>query len=130
MKNHTVDCCKFIVYYKEMDVVLDASAIIAVIADEPEGYEVISLTQNCSIISPNVLPFEICNSLTRMVKKGIITNKEKMIDLINSFQKIPIKLIENNLKNAIEIAWIYKIYAYDAFYIRDCKKLKYSITDI
>ena len=29
-----------------MEVVLDASAIISVIADEPEGYEVIELTQD------------------------------------------------------------------------------------
>jgi predicted nucleic acid-binding protein len=106
-----------------MEIVLDASAIIAVIADEPEGYEVINLTQNCNIVSPNVLPFEICNSLTRMVKKGIIDNKEKRTDLINSFQKIPIKFVENDLKKIIEIVWIYKIYAYDAFYLETARKL-------
>ena len=55
-----------------MEVVLDASAIISVIADEPEGYEVIELTKDSTIVSPNVLFFEIANSLTRMVKKGII----------------------------------------------------------
>jgi len=106
-----------------MDIVLDASAFIAVIADEPESDKVINLTQNAIIISPNIISFEITNSLTRMMRKGIIKNKKEMIDLIRSFQKIPIKLVENNLEDVIEIAWAYKIYAYDAFYLETAKKL-------
>ena len=106
-----------------MEIVLDASAIISVIADEPEGYEVIKLTQDSIIVSPNVISFEIANSLTRMVKKGIIDNKEKMTDLIKSFQKIPIKFVENDLEKILEIAWNYKIYAYDAFYLETAKRL-------
>jgi predicted nucleic acid-binding protein len=46
-----------------------------------------------------------------------------MTDLINSFQKIPIKFVENDLKKIIEIAWIYKIYAYDAFYLETARNL-------
>src|SRR5215475_5012865 len=106
-----------------MEIVLDASAIIAVIADEPEGEKVIKLTQNAIIISPNVISFEVANSLTRMVKKGIITNKEKIVSIIKSFQQIPIKLYENNLENVLEIAWKYRIYAYDAFYLDTAKNL-------
>ena len=100
-----------------MEIVLDASAIIAVIADEPEGDKVITLTQNVIIVSPNVLSFEVTNSLTRMIKKGIINDKEKMNNLIKSFLKIPIKFIENNLEEVLEIAWNHKLYAYDAFYL-------------
>ena len=100
-----------------MEVVLDASAIIAVIADEPEGDKVVNLTQNVIIISPNVLSFEITNSLTRMIKKGLINDKEKMNNLIKSYLKIPIKFIENNLEEVLEIAWNHKLYAYDAFYL-------------
>jgi len=58
-----------------------------------------------------------------MMKKGIINNKEKMIDLINTFQKIPIKLAEINLEKSLEIACDYKIYAYDAFYLETAKRL-------
>ena len=105
-----------------MEIVLDASAIISVIADEPEGYEVIEITKDSIIVSPSVMSFEIVNSLTRMVKKGIIDNKEKMNDLIKSFQKIPIKFVENDLEKIIEIAWSYKIYAYDAFYLETAKR--------
>ena len=106
-----------------MEIVLDASAIISVIADEPEGHEVIELTQDSIIVSPSIISFEITNSLTRMVRKGIIDNKEKMLDLIKSFQKIPIKFVENDLEKIVEIAWSYKIYAYDAFYLETAKRL-------
>ena len=110
-----------------MEIVLDASAIIAVIADEPEGNKVIYLTQDAIIVCPDVISFEITNSLTKMIKKGIIKNKDKMNDLIKSFQKIPIKLIKNNLENVMEIAWNYKIYAYDAFYLETAKSLNLPI---
>lgn len=106
-----------------MEIVIDASAIMSVIADEPEGNEVINITQNAILVCPNVISFEITNSLTRMAIKGIIKSKEKMIELINSFQIIPIKCISNKLENVIEIAWNYKIYAYDAFYLETARNL-------
>jgi predicted nucleic acid-binding protein len=106
-----------------MEIMLDASAIMAVIADEPESNVVINCTKNATIISPKMLSFEIANALTRMVKKGIIRNSEKIDDLINSFQKIPIKMVEIDLGKSMKIAWDYKIYAYDAFYLETAKRL-------
>ena len=86
-----------------MEIVLDTSAIIAAIVDEPEGDKVINLTENAVLVCPNVISFEVMNSLTRMIrKKG--TDKEKAISLVKSFQKIPIKLFENNLESVLEIA--------------------------
>jgi predicted nucleic acid-binding protein len=106
-----------------MEIVLDASAIIAVIADEPESNIVINCTKNATLISPHIVSSEIANGLTKMIKKGIINNKEKLIDLIKIFQKIPIKAVEINLEKSLEIAWDYKIYAYDAFYLETAKRL-------
>jgi predicted nucleic acid-binding protein len=108
---------------REIEIVLDANAIMAVIADEPESEIVISCTKNTILVSPCVVSSEIANGLTKMMKKGIISNKEKMIDLINIFQKIPIKVTEINLEKSLEIAWNYRIYAYDAFYLETAKRL-------
>jgi predicted nucleic acid-binding protein len=101
---YTIDKYKYILYYENMGIVLDASAIMAVIVDEPESEIVINYTKNSIIISPNIISFEISNALTRMMKKGIIDKKEKIIDLIKNFQKIPIKIIEINLEKSLEIA--------------------------
>jgi predicted nucleic acid-binding protein len=106
-----------------MEILLDASAIMAVIVDESESEIVINYTKNAVIVSSNVLAFEIANGLTKMMKKKVIDDKEKMINIIRNFKQIPIKLVETNLEKAIEIAWEYKIYAYDAFYLEAAKRL-------
>ena len=107
-----------------MEIVLDASAIIAVISEEPEASSVLELSKNAVFVSPNVISFEIANSLSRMLKKGLINDRSKMVELINSFQQIPIKLFNNNLENVIQLVWNHKIYAYDAFYLETAKSLK------
>jgi predicted nucleic acid-binding protein len=45
-----------------------------------------------------------------------------MIDAFNYFKRIPIKTIEINIEKALEIAWDYKIYAYDACYLESAVK--------
>jgi len=72
-----------------MEIVLDASAIIAVIADEPEAQTVINCTKNSTIVSPNIILCEIANALTRMMRKNIIKTKEQMLELIKNFKKYP-----------------------------------------
>jgi predicted nucleic acid-binding protein len=106
-----------------MEVLLDASAIMAVIANEPEREFVINNTQDSVIVSPNIISFEITNGLTRMMRKKIIDSKEKMINLIKNFKKMPIKVKEIDIERVLEIAWKYKIYAYDACYLETAKRL-------
>jgi len=106
-----------------MEIVLDASAVMAVIADEPESDIVINCTKNAVLVSPYIISSEIANGLTKMMKKGIVNNKDKMIELIKIYQKIPIKTAEINLEKSLEIAWNYEIYAYDAFYLETAKSL-------
>jgi predicted nucleic acid-binding protein len=106
-----------------MEILLDASAIMAVIADEPESEIVINHTRNAIIVSPNIVSFEIANGLTKMMKRKNIDTKEKMIALIKNFQRIPIKTIEVDLEKSLEIAWNYKIYVYDSIYLEIAKRL-------
>jgi predicted nucleic acid-binding protein len=106
-----------------MEIVLDTSALIAVIADEPEADIVLKYSQNAAFVSPSVISFEVANSLSRMLRKGLIKDYRKMADLIDSFQQIAIKLFENNLQEVIKIVWDYKIYAYDAFFLETAKSL-------
>jgi len=46
-----------------------------------------------------------------------------MISAFNYFTKIPVKAIEIDIEKALEIAWDYKIYAYDACYLEAAKRL-------
>ena len=107
-----------------MEVLLDASAIIAVIADEQASQVVINCTQDATIVSPSIISCEIANALTRMMKKNIIASEEQMLNLAKNFKLIPIKIVNIDLEKALEIAWKYKIYAYDAFYLEAAKRLR------
>ena len=102
---------------------MDASAVIAVIADEPDAQKIINYTKNSIIISPNIISFEISNALTRMMKKHIITSEEQMLGLVKNFLQIPIRIINIDLEKALKIAWKYKIYAYDAYYLEVAMRL-------
>jgi len=105
-----------------MEVLLDACAIMAVIVKEPERDTVIRLTKSAVIVSPNMISYEISNALTKMMKKKVI-NKEHMINAFNYFKGISIKTINIDFIKALEIAWNYNIYAYDACYLEASKRL-------
>jgi predicted nucleic acid-binding protein len=105
-----------------MEMIVDASAIMAVIAKEPEREVVIQLTKGVKILSPNMVSYEIANGLTKMVKKKVV-DKERMLEVYEFYKRIPIKQIEIDIKKALEIAWDYKIYAYDACYLEAAKRL-------
>jgi len=105
-----------------MEIIIDACAIMAVIVKEPERDLVIELTKNAVIVSPDMVSYEIANALTKMMKKKVI-EQERMINAFEYFKKIPIKSIEVDFIKALEIAWDYKIYAYDACYLEAAKRL-------
>jgi predicted nucleic acid-binding protein len=98
-------------YGENMEILVDASAIMAFIADEPEGPTVLRLTRGATFVSPSVLPFEIANALTKMIK------------VFQQFKRVHIKMVEVDIEKSLEIAWDYKTYAYDAFYLGTAKRL-------
>lgn len=105
-----------------MEIIADASAIMAVIVKEPERDIVRQLTQNAVIVSPDMVSYEIANALTKMMKKQVI-EKERMLNAFNYFSRIPIKRIEINFEKALEIAWEYKMYSYDSCYLEAALRL-------
>ena len=112
--------------YKIMEILMDACALMAVIVKEPERDLVIQLTQDAELVSPSMIPYEISNALTKMMKKNVI-EKQRMLNAFNYFQKIPVKIIEIDFDKALEIAWEYKVYAYDACYLEAAKRLNLSL---
>ena len=106
-----------------MDVLIDASAIMPILIDEPEKEFVINATRNCILLSPSVLPYEIGNALTRLKRRQILNEKQVMA-AYGDFMKIPLRLLEVDIENALKIACKYAIYAYDAYYLEMASRLK------
>ncbi len=101
-----------------MNIVLDTSAIIAVIADEPEKARLVELTKGAILVVPPSVKWEIGNAFSAMLKRSRIT-LEQAVDAIEVYHSISMETVEINLKDAMRLAGKYNIYAYDA-YILQC----------
>ena len=106
-----------------MDILLDASAIMAVILNEQNRGKVVKLTENAALLSPEAISFEIGNALINLFKKRKIT-EEKLLEAYKTYISIPIRSIKVNIEKALSIACKYNIYAYDAYYLEAAYRLK------
>jgi len=106
-----------------MRIVADTNTFIAVALNEPEKGKIIRLTKGHDLISPDVLPFEIGNALTAMMKKNAL-KKEEVTPAWEIVQQIPVDLRYTNIKSALRIAIEFNIYAYDAYFLECADNLK------
>lgn len=106
-----------------MDVVIDASALIAVAANESRKDELIRLTTGVDLIAPASVHFEIGNAISAMLKRRRITT-EQATELVEQYLLVPIRFVEIELSESILIAQRYNIYAYDAYLIRCAEKYR------
>jgi len=79
-----------------MNIVLDTSAIIAVIADEPEKARLVELTQGATLVVPPSVKWEIGNAFSAMLKRSRIT-LEQAVDAIEVYHSISMGTVEINL---------------------------------
>ena len=99
-----------------MDLLIDASALMSILINEPEKAGIVNATRNCELLAPSVMPYEIGNALTRLIKRQIL-DENQVIMAYNDFKKIPLRILEVDMENALKIACHYGIYAYDAYYL-------------
>jgi len=102
-----------------MDIVSDASAFLAVALNEAEREEVIDKTAGCSVISPEVLPYEIGNALIAVNRKGRLNDRE-ILQALDISQRIAVRLVPVRIRDALRLAIRFHIYAYDAYYLQCC----------
>jgi len=112
-----------------MEIVSDASTFLAVILDEASREWVIERTSGCTVVSPEVLPYEIANALVTVMKKGRLTDKEA-VKAFDVSQRIPVKLVPIRIHDAMRIAVKFGIYAYDAFYLQCCLETKMPLISL
>ena len=100
----------------DTDLVVDTSTVIAVIANEPEKPLLVAKTQGYDLVAPRSLYWEIGNAFSAMIKRGRIT-LEQAKTAIEIYNRIPISLVDVDLKQALEIVDKHRVYAYDAYMI-------------
>jgi len=103
-----------------MNIVADTNIFLAVALNEPEKDLIIQLTSDMVIIAPEILPYEIGNALTAMVKRKQITPNEAM-SALGIANKIPVRLAQVDIPQALKLALDFNIYAYDAYFLHCAK---------
>jgi len=106
-----------------MDIVVDTSVIIAVIANEPEKEALVELTTGASLIAPRSVHWEIGNAFSAMLRRERV-KLEQTIQAVRLYQRIPIRFVDVELEESLKIANMLGIHAYDAYLIRCALKYK------
>jgi predicted nucleic acid-binding protein len=105
------------------EIVIDASAIIAVIFNEPERNRLIELTDDCTLVAPASIHWEVGNAISAMFKRRRIdlNGAKKALKI---YAQIPIKFLDINLIESVKVAEKENMYAYDAYLLVCAKKQK------
>ena len=106
-----------------MKIIADTSTFIAVALNEPEKGKIIELTEDHDLIAPDVLPLELGNALTAMMKKKAL-KKEEVVSAWEIVQQIPVDLRHTNIRSALSIAIRFNLYAYDAYFLECAQNLR------
>jgi predicted nucleic acid-binding protein len=97
-----------------MDIVIDTSAILAVIGDQPEKAALIRMTRGSALLAPPSVHWEIGNALSAMFKRRALS-VETALQLLDAYTAIPIRILEVSMRQAVELSARLNIYAYDAY---------------
>lgn len=106
-----------------MKLVADTNTFLAVALDEPEKARIVRVTAGHDLVAPEVLPFEIGNALTAMLKKGAISSEE-VPAAWDAVQAIPVDLRALDIPAALALAVRFGVYAYDAYFIECALSLR------
>ena len=97
-------------------IVIDTSAILAVLTSEPERAALLEVTEGATLVAPASVPWEIGNALSAMLKRGRV-DPEQAESVVRSYSRIPLRLVDVDLVTAVETAGRLGLYAYDAYFI-------------
>ena len=104
-----------------MQIIIDTSAIIAVLVNESSKPAIIQATQQTDLLAPSSIHWEIANAFSAMFKRNRLTLAEALT-AIAIYQQIPIRFVEVELEESLKIAAELGIYAYDAYLLRSAVK--------
>lgn len=97
-----------------MAVIIDTSAIIAVLLSEPERATLVDVTRGAELAAPASVHWEVGNALSAGLKRRRLTLAEGQRAL-TAYEAIPIRFVEVDLALSLELAADHGLYAYDAY---------------
>jgi predicted nucleic acid-binding protein len=96
------------------NIVIDTSAILAVLLDELEKQAVVEATMGSVVCAPASLRWEVGNAATAGVKRRRLTT-ERARQLATDFEQVTIRELAIDILRAVDLGLELGIYAYDAY---------------
>jgi predicted nucleic acid-binding protein len=106
-----------------MEIVIDASVLVAVITNEDEKEKLVAITSEAELIAPLSVHWEIGNAFSSLLKRKRLT-LEEALEAIDIYLQIPVRFVEVELTESLELADEMNIYAYDAYLLRCAAKYR------
>ena len=122
-------CHNLFVQLYGMNLVMDTSAILAVLLNEPERPHLIAATKGATLLAPGSVPWEVGNAVSAMFRRKRLTC-EQGIAVVRGFEKIPLRLFDPDIASAVRIAADHGIYAYDAYFLEGARRQKCQLVTL
>ena len=108
------------------NIVIDTSATLAVLLEEPEKQAVVEATIGSVVCAPASVRWEVGNAATAGVKKRRLT-PERARQLITDFEQVTIRELAIDLRRAVDLGLDLGIYAYDAYILEAARSSGYPL---
>ncbi|MGO8814140.1 MAG: type II toxin-antitoxin system VapC family toxin [Terriglobia bacterium] len=97
--------------------VVDTSAVLAVLLNEPTRQALIDATEGYSLVGAPSLPWEIGNALVAGVRRQRISTADVQ-QAWASYQSVPVRLAHIDAGRAVNLALESGLYAYDGYVLQ------------
>jgi predicted nucleic acid-binding protein len=108
------------------NIVIDTSAILAVLLEEPEKQAVIEATMESVVCAPASVRWEVGNAAIAGVKRRRLT-AERARQLLTDFEQVAIRELGIDLRRAVDLGLELGIYAYDAYILEAARSFGYPL---
>jgi predicted nucleic acid-binding protein len=112
-----------------VDIIVDTSELIAVIANEPEKDALVELTLGADLIAPLSVHWEIRHVISAMPRQKR-TTLALALNAIELYERIPIRFVEVELDESLRLADALGICAYGAYLIRCAQEYRSPILSL
>ena len=105
----------------ENEIVIDASCILEFLLTQSNKTNIVKTIGTANLLAPACLPYEIGNAISKLIKRKLLSVRDG-VSVYHEFAKIPIRIIEPDIPNAIVLSGETKSYAYDSYYVSLAKQ--------
>jgi predicted nucleic acid-binding protein len=106
--------------------VIDTSALLAVLLDEPEKQAVMNASMGRILCAPASVRWEVGNAATAGVKRRRFT-AVRARQLVRDFQQVTLRELAVDLARAVDLALELGLYAYDGYILEAVRLSGYPL---